>query len=119
MSQVPKVRKIKDQAELDAIMAASKADNDGCLLPTHVVIKNGEIVGCASLAVLPVMMVWNHSTKVGPRDSIQLKHTYDAIMEEKGAKSYAILCNKQSPYNGHMKQLGFKPVWETQIFVND
>lgn len=118
MSFVPLVRKIKDQAELDAVLAAAKADNDGCVLPTHVVIKNGEIVGCASLAVLPVMMIWNHTTKINPRDSIQLKHTYDAIMEEKGTKQYAILCNKNSPYNASMKQLGFKPVWETEIFTN-
>lgn len=117
MSHVPKVRKIKDAAEMEKVMAAVKADNDGCILPTHLVEKDGEIVGCASLAVLPVVMMWNSTTKIGPRDSLQLKNTYDALMEEKGKGTYVVLCNKNSPYNAHMKKLGFASVWETEVFV--
>lgn len=118
MSHVPRVRKITTKEQLDAILVAAKEDNDGCILPSHYVEKDGEIVGAASLAVVPVLLIWNHSKKVSPRDSIQLKHTYEALMEERGYKKFMILCNKNSPYNAHMKALGYKSVWDTEIFEN-
>lgn len=118
MSHLPNIRRIANQDELKRVLELARADSDGIEMPTHLVEKNGEIVGAASLNVLPVMMVWHHSQKVGPRDSIILKHTYDALMEERNnGKRYVILCNKQSPYNGAMKALGYTHIWETEIFV--
>ena len=99
-------------------MALAREDNDGCSLPTHVIEKNNELVGCASIALVPVLMVWHHSKKIGPKESMQLKNTYDSIMEEKGINSYIILCNKNSPYNQHMKRF-YESVWETEVFTNN
>lgn len=118
MSHIPKVRKIRTKEEIEAVLKAAREDSDGIVLPSHVVEKDGEIVGAASLAVVPVVMVWSHSKKLGPKESIILKHTYDALMEEKGLPKYIVLCNKHSPYNPVMKSLGFKSVWETEIFEN-
>lgn len=118
MSFLPKVKKIKDAAERDAVIKAARENNDGIVLPTHLVEKNGEIIGAASLAVVPVLMIWNHSEKATPKDSMILKNVYEAVMEERGITKYIVLCNKNSPYNGSMKSLGYKPVWETEIFEN-
>jgi hypothetical protein len=119
MSHLPSVNRIKNAEELQAVLKAAAEDNHAILLPTHVVRKNGEIVGAASLNVVPVMMIWNHSQKVGARDSIQLKHTYDALMEEiTNGKAYVILCDKDSPYNPMMKSLGYKSFWETEVFTS-
>lgn len=119
MSFIPKVRKIESKEELQKVLALAREDNDSVVLPSHLVEKNGEIVGAASLAVVPVLMLWNHSQKVGPKDSIILKHTYEALMEERGIKKYIVLCNKNSPYNGKMKALGYRSIWETEIFENE
>jgi hypothetical protein len=119
MSFVPKVRRIRNVQELSDVLALAREDNDGCSLPTHVIEKNNELVGCASIALVPVLMVWHHTKKIGPKESMQLKNTYDSIMEEKGINSYIILCNKNSPYNQHMKRLGYESVWETEVFTNN
>lgn len=119
MSHLPKVRKINSEAERQAVLAAAKADNDGIVLPTHLVEKNGEIVGAASLCVLPVLMVWSDSKKVGPKDSLILNHTYQAMLNDRGQNTYVILCNKHSPYNAHMKSFGYQSVWETEIFKSE
>ena len=103
MSFVPKVRRIHNAQELSDVLALARENNDGCSLPTHVVVKNGEIVGCASIALVPVLMLWHHSDKIGPKESIQLKHTYESIMEEKGI-------NIQHAENGgefFIKELGY------------
>ena len=112
-----KFRRIADTAELEKVLSAIKADNDSLFSPSHVATRNGEIVGAASLAVLPLACAWNHTQKITAKDSMQLKMVYDCIMETKGFSSYFIACNKQSPYNGHMIKLGFNPVWNTDIFV--
>ena len=118
MSHIPSIRKIKDFAEMQKILEIARLDNDGVELPTHVVEKNGEIVGAASLNVLPVLMTWHHSSKVNTRDSIMLKHMYDTLMEERNqGKPFVVLCNKNSPYNPVMKSLGYNPIWETEIFL--
>jgi hypothetical protein len=119
MSFVPKVRKIKDKEELAKVLQAAKEDNDGCSLPTHVVEKNDEIVGCASIALVPVLMMWHHTKKIGPKESMQLKNTYESILEEKGVNQYIILCNKNSPYNQHMEKFGYESVWETEVFTKN
>ncbi len=118
MSLIPKLRRIRSKEEYDLALKLAKEDNDGVMLPTHVVEKNGEIVGAASLNLVPVVMLWHSSTKVGARDSLMLKPQYDALMEERtGGKTYAILCNKNSPYNPAMKSLGYQSVWETEVFI--
>lgn len=119
MSHIPKVRKIRSKDELDAVLAAAKKDSDGIVLPSHLVEKDGEIVGAASLAVVPVLMVWNSRGKIGPKESLILKQTYEALMEERGIQKYIVLCNKNSPYNPVMKSLGYRSVWETEIFENE
>jgi hypothetical protein len=119
MSPFPSISRIKNAEELQVVLKAAADDNHGILLPTHVAKKNGEIIGAASLNMLPVMMVWSHSQKTKARDSIQLKLTCDALMEEiTNGKPYVILCNKDSPYSPMMKSLGYKPFWETEIFTS-
>jgi hypothetical protein len=119
MSLLPKVRKIKDLETMQRVLAAARSDNDGCSYPSHYVEKNGEIVGCASVASVPVLMLWHDSKKIGPKESMQLQNTYETLIEEKGVPGYIIMCNKESPYHGHMQKFGYQPVWETDIFVKE
>ncbi|MDE2106054.1 MAG: hypothetical protein KGL39_53015 [Patescibacteria group bacterium] len=117
MNQYPKFRLIDSQDEALKVVEAIKADNDSLILPSHLVERRCEIVGAASLGVMPLVCVWNHSKHITARDSMHLKLVYDSIMETKGHQTYLIACNKQSPYNSHMERLGFKPVWSTDLFI--
>lgn len=113
----PKFRLIESPDESARVLAAARADNDCLVHPSHLLERHGEIVGAASLGVVPLVMVWNHSQRITARDSLHLKLVYDSIMETKGHQNYLIACNKQSPYHAHMKRLDFKPIWETELFV--
>jgi hypothetical protein len=113
----PKFRLIQDAAERDRVIAAARADNDSIIHPSHLLERGGEIIGAASMAVVPLVMVWNDSRKISARDSLHLTRIYDAHMEAKGFKNFVMACNRRSPYNPHMKKLGYLPVWETEIFV--
>lgn len=117
MNPFPKFRMILDDDEKARVMAAVRADNDSLIHPSHVLERGGEIVGAASMAVVPLVMVWNRSDRIGPKDSFYLTRIYDAVMEQKGHKNFIMACNKKSPYSPHMKKLGYVPIWETEIFV--
>ena len=117
MNFFPKFRQVDSPDEVKKVLAAIAADNDKLIAPNWVVERHGEIIGAASLGVVPLVMVWNHSQKITPKDSMHLKLAYDIAMEAKGHRQYWMACNKHSPYNAHMTQLGFKPIWETEIFV--
>ena len=117
MNPYPTVSSIKTTDEYKACIEAAKADNDNINWPTHVVRSNtNEIIGCASVASVPLLLVWNCSDKVKVRDSLHLQRIYRSIMETKGHTGYFVACNKHSPYNKHMPALGYNKVWETEIF---
>ncbi len=117
MNFFPKFRQVDSPDEVQKVLAAVKADNDNLIFPNWVAERHGEIIGAASLGMVPLVMVWNHTQKMTAKDSMHMKLAYDIAMEAKGHRQFWIACNKQSPYNGHMKQLGYKPIWETEIFV--
>ena len=112
----PKVRQIVTLEEEASILDAAVSDNDCIKYPTHVVERDGKIVGAASIQRVPLMMVWHHTKNITARDSFHLKLVYDSIMETKGFPRYIIACNEHSPYNSYMKKFGYNPIWKTELF---
>lgn len=112
----PRLEPLTRPEDVAAVLAAGRADNDGVCFPSHAVVRGGEVVGAVSLGVVPLVMLWNHSQKVGPRDSLHLKRVYDAMMLARGTPAYVIACNQRSPYHAHMERLGFKSIWATHLY---
>jgi hypothetical protein len=115
----PTVRKILTIEDQQKTIEAAIGDNDNMTCPTHVVEKNGEIVGAWSLAGIPLVMVWHKSDAVSARESLILKNTYDSIMNDRGTPAYFIACNDKSNYINHMEKFGYKPVWPTNMFIKE
>lgn len=113
----PFIRKIATVEERGQIYAAIKNDNDNLDHATHVWVRDGEIVGAASINAVPVLMLWHDSKKFTPRDSLHAQRIYEAIFESLGFPKLWVLCDKKSPYNQHMSQMGCKPIWSTDVFT--
>ena len=112
----PCVVKLKSPAEAARVIAAARADKDSIMHPSHAILRDGQIVGGVSLGVAPLLLVWHSTEQVRARDSLHLKAVYDAIMADRGTPRYYIACNQHSPFNAHMKQFDYKPIWTTEIF---
>ena len=117
MNPYPICRRIENEADHKAAGAAMRADGHHLYFPSHLIERGGEVIGAASLGIAPVVMVWNHTQQVSVRDSLHLARVYDSLMDAKGMGTYLIACDKSSPYARYMERVGFKPCWETQIFV--
>jgi hypothetical protein len=105
--------RLEDKVELEL---NAKKDGHAVFFPTHVLVKDEQIVGYWSLNALPLVLSWQDSKKVLPIDSVK------AIGFIEGAlcqyKHICIPCDPESPYirflpkNGYQKYT--KPV---ELFV--
>jgi hypothetical protein len=110
------VRKIVNEDERLNAISAAKEDNHNLLFPSHLLRKNGDIVGAWSLAAIPLCLVWSHSKRISARDSFTFSGVMDTLMLERNFNFYLMACDSDSNYYPHMEQLGYKFVWPTNIF---
>jgi hypothetical protein len=115
---LPTAKKITTEEERDLVIKSALADNDNMIFPTHMVEKNGEVVGGWSLGAIPLVMVWHKSDAIGAKESLILNNTFKSIMNDRAPGSYFIACNDKSPYINHMEKFGYNPVWKTNLFVS-
>jgi hypothetical protein len=99
----------KDREQLEK---NAKADGHSVYFPTHVLEKDGEIVGYLSLNAVPLVLSWQDTKKMGPIDSVE------EIGYIKGSLQnfpfICIPCDPDSPYMKFLPKAGFveysKPV---------
>lgn len=112
-----RIRRINPAKDLRDLRERAAADDHVVLTPTHVVEKDGEIVGYLSIGAVPIVNVWMDSEKLGPRDSVAVLGQLDAVMDYAGQPLYYMPCDKASPFSPVMEKLGFARLMETQMFV--
>lgn len=117
MSDVVLIR-IKNEAMRDAAHAAALEDHDGVFEPTHLVMKDGEIVGAISLQVSCASW-WMHSEKTNVMDSMRVFNGLDALMVESGKLQYHVPCKKDSPYYKLMQRVGFEELDDFRLFTRN
>lgn len=111
-----RIRRIEPN-ELQELRERAAQDDHVVLAPTHVVEKEGEIVGYLSIGAIPIVNVWMDSQRLGPRDSVAVLGQLDAVMDYAGQPTYFMPCDPSSPFHPVMEKLGFDPLMETQLFV--
>ena len=113
------IRKIKTEKELEAMIKAAAEDNADIQFPSHMLTKDGKIVGGWSMGTVPLTMVWHDSNKVTVRDSIMLNKTIDALMNDRGHAHYLMACDSTSPYNSYMEKFGHNLIWNTNLYYKE
>ncbi len=112
--------RIKTAEEFNELVEKSKSDNHGVYAPTHIVKKNGEVLGYFSIAAsVPIVLAWLSTQKVQPRDSISLINSVENHVAMGGASHVAFPVPKSSPFHEHMEKLGYKPAGEYTFFIKE
>jgi hypothetical protein len=115
MSRIPTLRKIIDPKMKDAVAKTAKDDNDNMQMPSHVVLKNNEIVGGWQIAQMPLVLAWHHTKKVSAKDSMIVNSSVESMMSNMGLNQYFMACNNHSPFMGHMRQIFFTNNYRRQL----
>lgn len=101
---------IQSADEIQRLVTAAAEDDHIVVAPTHIVIKNDEIVGYASLGAIRMVNVWVHSKKVNKFESVRLLNEAENILRAGGAGVVCMPCAEHSPFRPYMQRLGYTPL---------
>lgn len=93
-----KVRPYRAQEDDLALKAAAKADAHAPLNPTHVIERDGEIVGYFGVNSLPLYRLWFHSEKMKATDSTRLLFMIENHFRMAGVGVVGTVINTTSPF---------------------
>lgn len=87
------------------------ADGHELIAPTHVFLKDGEIIGCASIASVALVLPWFDTTKCKARDSLyyinQMENLVANILPAHGSGLMCVPVVAASPFQPHIERLGY------------
>ena len=98
---------IRDQETYEEVRNKAYDNGHEVLQPTHMVVKDGEIIGAFSIQVSCASW-WMNEGKAKNRDSLQAFQGMEAIMADRGIASYIMPCEKKSTYWELMQRMGYK-----------
>jgi len=101
-----KVRVIREQGDYDLVRKCAEEDGHAVLTPTHMILKDDEVIGAFGMDVRCVSW-WMDEEKSGKRDNLAAYQVLEALMSERGASAYLVPCEESSPYHKMMETMGF------------
>lgn len=110
------IRRITAEA-LPALTKLAQEDQHMAVLPTHVILKHDQIVGCMSIGAVPVMIPWFSTKMMNVRDTFVAKQVFENLMFAGGARIIMVPCNHDSPLYPFMQKDGYLPVMEGTMFT--
>lgn len=111
-----KLRPLRSSEELTRLSEAAAADNHTVLAATHLVIKEGAIVGYASLGGIPIMNVWVDSKQVRAVDTLSMMAAAEAVLAERW-QAVVVPCMPTSPLKPYMAKLGYAEIGESVLHL--
>jgi hypothetical protein len=104
------MRKIRAD-ELDALAALAQDDQHEPIAPSHVFLKGNEIVGYASIAQVPLILPWFHTTRCRAADSQyfinQMENLIAECMPANGQELICVPVVAGSPFQPHIADFGY------------
>lgn len=103
------LRKVRGD-ELAALADLAQDDKHELIAPSHAFLKGGELVGYASIAQVPLVLPWFHTTRCKPADSYYFVNQVENLVAECMGPNQDLICVPfvpGSPFEPHIGRLGF------------
>lgn len=84
----------------------AKSDGHELVLPSHLVLKNTEVIGSLSLGRVPLALVWLHTKKATVRDTLNTLNFMENAMAQV-APTWCIPCPSTSPLFAYVEKGGY------------
>lgn len=111
------VRPYHPEADALALQAAAKADAHTPLHPTHVIERDGEIVGYLGVNSLPLFRLWFHSQKLKAADSLRLLFMIENHYRMAGVPLVATVIHTASPFYPNAARGGYLECAGDRLFL--
>jgi hypothetical protein len=97
--------------ELEALASLAEDDKHEPIAPSHVFLKGNEIVGYASIAQVPLILPWFHTTRCRAADSHyfinQMENLIAECMPANGQDLICVPVVAGSPFQPHIADFGY------------
>ncbi len=115
-----KLKRITNQAELDCVKTLAQQESHGIVAPSHAVWKDGKIVGHMCIGNIPVIIGHlSQSSELMPRDSFNIIHISEQLLENSGAQNILMPIGADSPFYNLMMPMGYKNLAVVNLFAKD
>jgi hypothetical protein len=111
----PEIRLIQSEVEMEAVTVAAEADGTVCLAPSHLIERDGRIIGYVGMDSIPLFRVWLHSEALRPRESFTILNVVENLYRARGVRAVSMLLMPGSPFGELMPRLGYERVGETVL----
>jgi len=98
------------QEDLQPLYKAAAEDNHVVVAPTHVVSRDGEIIGYYSINAIPHVEWWLHTEKVKALTSIRLLNQVSTAMSKCGFPWIQTVIPDTSPFLPVAERIGYYPI---------
>lgn len=112
-----KFRPYDEERDGRAVLQAARADNHAPLKPTHVIERDGEIVGSLAINSLPLFRIWFHTEKIKAADSKQLLFAIESHYRMAGVPLVATLVPLKSPFYPVGARFGYTECPDLRLFL--
>ena len=106
-----------------ALAYAAESDRHQLIVPTHVVMKGGEIIGYGSLGAVKMFYAWMHTRKATPRDSFTAWRLAEQAMSDVNSPDRSPLvcmpCEASSPFAPFLAHKGYRVLGTAQITLKE
>lgn len=105
--------------DMEALVQAAKEDSHSVVFPTHVLKKDGKVVGYFSLApnAMPTVLAWLSTKEVPSRESFHLINAIEYQVSVNGGQAIMWPVPENSPFFPLMEKLGYKNAGQYYVFI--
>jgi hypothetical protein len=113
--------RVRSPEELETLCAQAQEDNHGLFLPTHVLRKDGKMVGYFSVGHPGgvIVFAWLSTADVPARESFHLVNAVEDMVARTGAKYVCFPVPRQSPFHPLMESMGYKDGGEYTFWIKE
>lgn len=104
-------------ADFPVLEALAKEDDHQLIAPSHVVEKDGNIIGFLSIAQIPNVLMWLHTERATPRDAAAVANFFECWLLDRGARTFVVPCLETSPFFPYISQLDYVNIGKTNLFL--
>lgn len=108
------------QLELKAqLQLAAARDRHQVIAPTHVVMKDGAVLGYGSLGAVPMFLAWMDTRRATARDSFTAWQLAEADLAARGHGWVCMACEAASPFAPYLTKRGYTVAGTAQLCLKD
>jgi hypothetical protein len=108
--------KVEDLEELHKL---AQDDAHSVVLPSHIVRKNGQIIGSVSVAQVPMVLVYMNTKRSVAIDSYCVSNFFENFLAAHGNKTVCVPCHVKSSLRPYMESVGYKAYGTHDILIKD